>query len=247
MFRLTLPLLLVALHASRIAAEVPTSCQMNRNGFFVTEDTYANKIVAFQVASCVTLSSITIMHSTAYNYTLSAPLSFNITDLYLTPDGPTPYQEILNLTIGPSLDSAVRFTPIYQRAFQSPKSGIWGCAWHRFIALDTVYNYTVPGTNGDVVLGKLDWDPSPLLMTSYNALKRDFKEKWSLISHGWIVTSNGEGDTRVMGSMARGTFLTYIGDDGRVLVGHADMARVDSERAQPIELRMVVIGDTIAG
>lgn len=53
MFGFTLPLLLTALYAGRIAAEVPASCQQDRNGFFVTEDTYLNKIVAFQVALCV--------------------------------------------------------------------------------------------------------------------------------------------------------------------------------------------------
>ncbi|RZK27468.1 MAG: hypothetical protein EOO61_23410, partial [Hymenobacter sp.] len=131
----------------------------------------------------------------------SAPTSFNITNQYLTLDDPTPYPEILNFTLGPSLDSAVRFTPIYQRASQSPKSGAWACAWYEFIAPDTVYNYTVPGSGSDVLLGKLNWDPSPLLMTSYNALKRDFKEDWTSLSFGWIVLSNGEGDTRVTGSM----------------------------------------------
>jgi hypothetical protein len=53
MFQLTTCLLLAALHASRTAAEVPETCQENYNGFSVTEDTYANQLVTFQVASYV--------------------------------------------------------------------------------------------------------------------------------------------------------------------------------------------------
>jgi hypothetical protein len=58
-------------------------------------------------------------------------------------------------------------------------------------------------------------------------MKMYFKEAWTSISFGWIVTRNAEGDTRVMGSMARGGFFAYQGDNGKVLVGHADMAKLD--------------------
>lgn len=63
------------------------------------------------------------------------------------------------------------------------------------------------------------------------------------MSFGWIVRKNVEGDTRVMGSMARGTFFAYRGDNGKTLVGHADMAKLDDEKGQPIELRMIIVRD----
>lgn len=167
------------------------------------------------------------MRSAAYLFILSAPLSLNITDHYLSLDDPTPYPEIRNITTSLSPASAVHFTPIYQRASQSPKSGAWSCAWHKFVAPDTVYNRTTGGSATDVFLGTLNWDPSPLLMTSYGALKRDFKEAWTSVAYGWVVISNGAGDTRVIGTLVRSTFLAHRGDDGRVLVGHTDMAKVD--------------------
>ncbi|EMD68958.1 hypothetical protein COCSADRAFT_155193 [Bipolaris sorokiniana ND90Pr] len=206
MFRPLVYLLLV-LQAGRIIAEVPASCRKNHDGFSVTEDTYINKIVAFQVAS--------------------APSSLNITEHYLTLDNPTGYLNIRNVTVHPSIFYAVGFIPIYQPASQSPKSGAWSCAWHKFIEEHTVYNYTLGGSDTDLELSKLNWDPSPLLFTSYKALKTDFRESWTSVSFGWIVTKNVEGDTRVMGSMARGTFLAYRGDNGKILVGHADMAKLD--------------------
>lgn len=167
------------------------------------------------------------MRSAAYLFILSAPLSLNIIDHYLSLDDPTPYPEIRNITTSPSPASAVHFTPIYQRASQSPKTGAWSCAWHEFVAPDTVYNRTTGGSATDVFLGTLNWDPSPLLMTSYGALKRDFKEAWTSVAYGWVVISNGAGDTRVIGTLVRSTFLAHRGDDGRVLVGHTDMAKVD--------------------
>lgn len=57
MFRPLIYLLLSVLQARRITAEVPASCQKNYDGFSVTEDTYDKKIVAFQVASYVTVAT----------------------------------------------------------------------------------------------------------------------------------------------------------------------------------------------
>jgi hypothetical protein len=157
----------------------------------------------------------------------SAPASLNITNHYLTLDKATPYLVIRNITVQSDIFYASHFLPIYTRASQSPKSGAWSCAWHKFVDQYTVYNYTVPGSNTDLELVKLNWDPSPLLFTSYQGMKTFFEEKWTSISFEWIVSRNKEGDTRVMGSMARGSFFAYTGDNGKVLVGHADMAKVD--------------------
>ncbi|EMD96318.1 hypothetical protein COCC4DRAFT_29630 [Bipolaris maydis ATCC 48331] len=173
----------------------------------------------------------------------SAPSSLNVTGHYLTLDQPTGYLNIRNITVHPDIFYAVGYLPIYQPASQSPKSGAWSCAWHKFVEKHTVYNYTQGGSDSDLELIKLNWDPSPLLFGSERALRTDFRESWTSMSFGWIVTKNAEGDTRVMGSMARGTFLAYQGDNGKILVGHADTAKLDNGKGQPIELRMIVVED----
>jgi hypothetical protein len=160
------------------------------------------------------------MYPSANHEPPSSPPSLNITNHYLTLDTPTPYPEILNLTITPSLSSAAHFTPIYQRATQHPKTGSWSCAWHKFLPPND--NSTLGDSISDVQLSVLNWNPSPLLMTSWTALKNNLKQDWRYVAYGFKVLSDGEGDTRVRNSEGRGTFLAYMGDEGRVLVGYTE-------------------------
>jgi hypothetical protein len=45
------------------------------------------------------------------------------------------------------------------------------------------------------------------------------------------VSRNKEGDTRVIESIARGSFFAYTEDNSKVLVGHADIAKVDGGKS----------------